>query len=122
VTARATTHVRIVLGRRLRALRKQRALSQQRLGKGSELSGKFIGAVERGEKSISLDNLYRVAGALGMPLRGLTDIGDEHTVPSEEAEKIFALVSTLCRRPENVLKAYNVLRTMFSRASQAHRR
>jgi len=34
----------------------------------------------------------------------------------EEAEKIFALVSGR-RRPEDVRKAYNVLRAMFSRAS-----
>jgi hypothetical protein len=36
-------------------------------------------------------------------------------VPTEEAEKIFALVSRW-RRPEDVRKAYNV-RAMFSRAS-----
>jgi len=37
-------------------------------------------------------------------------------VPTEEAEKIFALVSGR-RRPEDIRKAYNVLRAMFSRAS-----
>jgi XRE family transcriptional regulator, regulator of sulfur utilization len=115
VPARAATHVRKVLGQRLRALRKQRELSQERLGKGSGLSGKFIGEVERGEKSISIDSLYRVSVALEVPLRDLTDIGDQRTVSTDEAEKIFALVSR--RRPENVRKAYNVLRAMFSRAS-----
>ncbi len=117
VSERTVKHVRKFLGQRLRALRKQRTLSQERLGKGSGLSGKFIGEVERGEKSISLDSLYHVSVALGVPLRDLTDVGDKHsTVPTEEAEKIFALVSGW-RRPENVRKAYNVLRAMFSRAS-----
>jgi XRE family transcriptional regulator, regulator of sulfur utilization len=116
MTGRAAKRVRKVLGPRLRALRKQRALSQERLGKRSGLSGKFIGEVERGEKSISLNSLYHVAVALGVPLRDLTDIGDKHTVSTEEAEKIFALVSRW-RRPEDVRKAYNVLRAMFSRAS-----
>jgi XRE family transcriptional regulator, regulator of sulfur utilization len=116
LTGRAVKHVRKFLGQRLRALRKQRALSQERLGKGSGLSGKFIGEVERGEKSISLDSLYHVSVALGVPLRDLTNVGDKHsTVPTEEAEKIFALVSGW-RRTENVRKAYNVLRAMFSRA------
>ena len=114
-TARAVTHVRKVLGQRLRALRKQRGLSQERLGKGSRLSGKFIGEVERGEKSISLDSLYHVAVALGVPLRDLTDIGDQHSAPTEKAEKIFALVSR--HRPASVRKAYNVLRAMFRRTS-----
>ena len=37
-------------------------------------------------------------------------------MPSEEAEKIFALVSAR-RRPDEIRKAYNVLRAMFGRAS-----
>src|ERR671923_316399 len=71
---RAVKHVRKFLGQRLRALRKQRALSQERLGDRSGLSGKFIGEVERGEKSISIDSLYRVSVALEIPLRELTDV------------------------------------------------
>jgi XRE family transcriptional regulator, regulator of sulfur utilization len=116
MTGRAAKRVRKVLGPRLRALRKQRALSQERLGKRSGLSGKFIGEVERGEKSISLNSSTTWRSRLGFPLRDLTDIGDKHTVSTEEAEKIFALVSRW-RRPEDVRKAYNVLRAMFSRAS-----
>jgi len=114
---RAVKHVRKFLGQRLRALRKQRLLSQERLGERSNLSGKFVGEVERGEKSISMDSLYRVAVALEVPMRDLTDVGDKASaVPSEDAEKIFALVSGR-RRPEDVRKAYNVLRAMFGRAS-----
>ena len=75
IGGRAVKHVRKFLGQRLRALRKQRALSQERLGVRSRLSGKFIGEVERGEKSISIDSLYRVSVALGVPLRELTDVG-----------------------------------------------
>lgn len=40
------------LGQRLRAFRKQCGLSQERLGDRSGLSDKFIGEVERAEKSI----------------------------------------------------------------------
>jgi transcriptional regulator with XRE-family HTH domain len=117
MTERAVKHVRKFLGQRLRVLRKQRELSQERLGKRSGLSGKFIGEVERGEKSISLDSLYHVATALEVPLRDLTDVGHKASaVPSEEAEKIFALVSAR-RRPDELRKAYNVLRAMFGRAS-----
>lgn len=113
---RAVKHVRKFLGQRLRALRKQRGLSQERLGERSGLSGKFIGEVERGEKSISIDSLYRVSVALEIPLRDLTDVRERNAVPSEEAEKIFALVSGR-RRVEDLRKAYEVLRAMFSRAS-----
>jgi XRE family transcriptional regulator, regulator of sulfur utilization len=115
---RAVKHVRKFLGQRLRALRKQRGLSQERLGERSSLSGKFIGEVERGEKSISIDSLYHVSVALEIPLRELTDVRADRpaAVPTEEAEKIFALVSAR-RRAEDVRKAYKVLQALFGRAS-----
>ena len=115
---RAVKHVRKFLGQRLRALRKQRGLSQERLGDRSSLSGKFIGEVERGEKSISIDSLYHVSVALEIPLRELTDVRADRqaAVPTEEAEKIFALVSGR-RRPEDIRKAYKVLQALFGRAS-----
>lgn len=71
---RAVKWLRALLGERLRTVRKRNGLSQERLGSRSNLSGKFIGEVERGIKSISVDSLYRVAAALGVPLRALTDL------------------------------------------------
>jgi len=95
MSERAAKHVRKFLGQRVRTLRTQRGLSQERLGDRAGLSGKFIGEVERGEKSISIDSLYRVSVALEIPLRELTDVRADKpsAVPSEETEKIFALVS-----------------------------
>ena len=107
--------MRTFLGQRLRALRKQRSLSQERLAERSGLSGKFIGEVERGEKSISVDSLYRVSVALEIPLRELTDLRERTTPPNEAAEKIFALMSGR-RRPEELRRAYEVLRALFGRA------
>lgn len=118
VAERAVPHVRKFLGQRLRALRKQRSLSQERLGRKAGLSGKFIGEVERGEKSISVDSLYHVAVALEVPLRHLTDVrpGRRTAVPSEEAERLFALVCAH-RRPGEVRKALNVVRAMLGGAA-----
>jgi transcriptional regulator with XRE-family HTH domain len=114
VAERAVRHVRKFLGQRLRALRKQKGFSQERLGRRAGLSGKFIGEVERGEKSISVDSLYHIATALETPLRDLIDVRADKrgAVPSEEAEKIFALISGR-RRPDDVHRAYEVLRAMF---------
>ena len=115
---RAVKHVRKFLGQRLRALRKQHGLSQEKLGERSGLSGKFIGEVERGEKSISIDSLYHVSVALDIPLRELTDVRADKpaAVPTEDAEKIFALVTNR-RRPDEIRRAYKVLQAMFGRAS-----
>jgi transcriptional regulator with XRE-family HTH domain len=66
--------LRAILGTKLRSLRKDLGLSQARLGQRSSLTGKFIGEVERGEKSITIDSLYRVSLALQVPLRDLADL------------------------------------------------
>jgi hypothetical protein len=51
-------------------------------------------------------------------MRELTDVRADKpaAVPTEEAEKIFALVAGR-RRPEDLRKAYKVLQAMFGRAS-----
>jgi len=113
--ARATPHVRQFLGQRVRELRKQRRLSQAVLGERSELSGKFIGEVERGEKSISIDSLYKVSVALRVPLSVLTDVGrSRRSVPNGDAEKILALVLDK-PRPAQLRRGYEVLRAILGK-------
>jgi transcriptional regulator with XRE-family HTH domain len=109
-SSRAVPHLRTFLGQRLRAFRKERRLSQEALGSRAGLSGKFIGEVERGDKSISIDSLYRIAAVLRMPLHLLTDVkgGRGKTAPSPEAEEIFALVAM--RPRAEVKRAYEVIR------------
>ena len=110
---RAVPHVRQFLGQRVRELRKQRGLSQQDLGSRSSLSGKFIGEVERGEKSISIDSLYKVAVSLAVPLGLLTDVGTSpRAVPHQDAEKILALVLDR-RRPSDLRRAHHALRRLL---------
>src|SRR5205809_5047632 len=106
--------VRKLLGQRLRALRKQRGWSQEKLGDQSSLSGKFVGEVERGEKSISIDSLYKVSVALGVPLGHLTNVERSRraTAPSEDAQKIFALVSDK-HAPAKLRRAYAMLRKIL---------
>jgi len=70
-SSRAVPKLRVNLGQSVRALRQQRNLSQVELGEKAGLSGKFIGEVERGDKSVSVDSLYRVAAVLRIPLATL---------------------------------------------------
>jgi transcriptional regulator with XRE-family HTH domain len=114
---RTEWYVRRFIGQRLRAVRKQRGLSQQKLGELSGLSGKFIGEVERGEKSISIDSLHAIAVALGVRLGQLADVpAEQRALHTEDAEKIFALLSGPYP-PEELRRAYNVLRALFGKVS-----
>jgi transcriptional regulator with XRE-family HTH domain len=53
---------------RLIQLRAQRGWSQEELGARAGLTYKFIGEVERGQKSPSLDSLGRLAKGLGVDI------------------------------------------------------
>jgi transcriptional regulator with XRE-family HTH domain len=70
-SSRAVPKLRVLLGQRVRATRQELELSQVELGRKAGLSGKFIGEVERGDKSVSVDSLYRVATVLRVPLASL---------------------------------------------------
>ena len=58
------------VGRRLRAIRKQKGLSLQDVEAVSEQEFKasVLGAYERGERSLSLPRMQRLAGFYGVPI------------------------------------------------------
>jgi transcriptional regulator with XRE-family HTH domain len=62
------------VGRRIRELRQKRGWSQEKLAEEAGLHRTYIGQVERGEKSIGVENLFRLAAALGVPATRLVDV------------------------------------------------
>ena len=70
---RRETRVQKQFGARVRELRKQRELSQESLALACDLDRTYIGGVERGERNISLINIYKIAEALSVPAKDLLD-------------------------------------------------
>lgn len=68
--AKART-ARQVLAANLRQLRKAVGLSQEALADHAGLHRTFVGSVERSERNISLDNVERLAKALGVSMSQL---------------------------------------------------
>lgn len=58
-------------GERVRDLRKRKGLSQESLALACDLDRTYIGGVERGERNISLLNIYKIATALDVPAKEL---------------------------------------------------
>ena len=58
----------------MRELRRRKELSQEGLALVCGLDRTYIGSVERGERNISLLNIYVVASALGVSVKELFDV------------------------------------------------
>ena len=58
------TEIAIMVGARIRSLRKSRGWSQEELASICKLHTTYIGQVERGEKSVTIRNLERIVQAL----------------------------------------------------------
>jgi len=55
-----------ILGSNIYRYRKAAKYSQERLAELSGLHRTYIGAIERGERNISLENIVKIARALGV--------------------------------------------------------
>lgn len=62
-----------VLGKRIKALRKTRSLSQEALADLANLDRTYINSVENGRRNISIVNIEKIALALGVSLKEFFD-------------------------------------------------
>lgn len=63
----------INFGKRVRDLRLERKLSQEKLAELADLHRTYIGMIERGEKNITLLNIERIAVALQISIENLME-------------------------------------------------
>jgi transcriptional regulator with XRE-family HTH domain len=85
--------IKRVVGRNIRMARKAQGLSQLALAERSELSADFIGKVERGTTSPSIESLKAIATAMNLSLGDLF-AGELQADSSQEA--LIELIG-LCR-------------------------
>ena len=58
-------------GANVRRLRQAKGLSQEGLAQMAGIHRTYIGAVERGERNVSIDNMERIAAAVGASIADL---------------------------------------------------
>lgn len=66
----------VVLGKRIRQLRQQTGLSQEKMAAQAGLDRTYYAGIERGERNPSVKQLAKIARALGVPLTALFSESD----------------------------------------------
>ncbi len=99
------------LGERIREERLRLHLTQAQLAEAVDISDTYMGAIERGERSLTLDTLVRLVNRLGVTVDYL--LAD--SVADSDTNIIDQFKQIIDRQPlERKQMAINVLRTIFS--------
>ncbi len=80
------------LGKRIRALRQKKKLTQEQAAELTGLNAKYWSNLELGKETISVKNLSRIVAALEVTLADLVNAGHEapRKILEEEARKMIA--------------------------------
>lgn len=99
------------LGKRIREERLKLNLTQAQLAETIDISDTYMGAIERGEQSPTLDTLVRLINRLGVTVDYLLSdsVSDNDSNIMEQFRQIVD-----CQPMERKQMAVNVLRTFFS--------
>lgn len=76
-----------IFGQRLVELRRAKGWSQERLALECGLARSYLGGVERGQRNISLKNIYRLADTLGLSPTVMMEPPKELPLPSKKQSK-----------------------------------
>ncbi|WP_438433662.1 helix-turn-helix domain-containing protein [Gorillibacterium sp. sgz500922] len=99
-----------IVGEKIRLLRTEKGISQEKLGEAANLNSNYIGQIERGEKSLSVFTLKKIAEGLSLSLEELFRQID----PAERTDALGEIVDLLSARPiEEHGKALAVLKAVL---------
>lgn len=77
---------RKILGQQIRARRQYLKLTQEQLAERMDVSTTYIGLVERGERSITLEKLMLLADCLQVSLSDLLELSSQTQAAQKERE------------------------------------
>lgn len=99
------------LGKRIREERLRLSLTQAQLAEDIDISDTYMGAIERGERSLTLDTLVRLVNRLGVTI----DYMLSDSVADNDSNIMEQFKQIIDHQPmERKQMAINVLRTIFS--------
>ena len=82
----------VLLGNRIRQLRKNLKLTQSSLADKAGLSTNFIALLEKGKRSASVDTLFRISKVLKVELKELFDFPEKKTKSQLATDELVKLL------------------------------
>ena len=101
----------ILLGRRIRYLRKVKQWTLEELGEKAATNHKHIGEVERGQQNPSFAVLVKIAGALGVELPELFRFEHEILDRNQVKEQVRHIIKSI--PDEDLRQMLSVLRLLY---------
>lgn len=86
-----SSNIRKLLGLNIRTFRRARSFTQEALAEMVDVSGSYVGYLERGEKSPSLDVLVKIAEVLNVNPAALLTSPDDSL--NRELKKLISVLS-----------------------------
>lgn len=99
-----------MLGKRIREERLRLNLTQEQLSEDIDISTAYLGQIERGERSLTLDKLVRLANRLGVTVDYL--LSDSVTIsPDNQTDRILQLLQDKSSDEKEMV--YQILNVVF---------
>lgn len=103
-----------MIGKKIKEERRRRSLSQEALAFEANMHLSYLGCIERGEKCPTVDTLFKISSALGVPLKDLIDVSPKTAaepnsaalsrinsaaaaLPYEKQEQLAAIIESIAR-------------------------
>ncbi len=104
-----------LVGAKIREIRKNKGLTQEKLGEKAGFHFSYIGRIERGQKNISLSTLNDLATALGVGVHEFFGYEYEYSRLSEKDQHIRDILEILIKRDnQDVRNVKNSIKGLFS--------
>lgn len=104
----------MLVGKRIRQIRKEYKISQEKLGELAQLQSTYIGGVERGERNISLETLEKIIKALDITYSdffNFSALGNSKKLEKAELIEVFMsdLVTKDIDQIRNIFDIYKII-------------
>ena len=95
----------VLVGNRIRQLRKDVKLTQSDLADKAGLSTNFIALLEKGKRSASIDTLFRIAQVLKVDMRTMFDFPENKTKAKLASDEVVKLLNRRSIEEIELIKA-----------------